>query len=145
MLRKKEILTAGMCVSTIAIGIFSFQHFYKINNTVLKIIEPPDPTLRLASAPIESIDHSVISLSNNMVSTLRYRAMFDFFQKALLPRGLAAPQVGISKRLIVCGINGKIKVMINPQVIEKHGTFESKEGCVSVQKGQTRNVKRQPM
>ncbi len=77
-----------------------------------------------------------------MVSTLRYIAMVNFFSKALLPKGLSAPQVGESKRLIVCGINGEIKTLINPVIISRQGTYISHEGCISIQNGRTRNVKR---
>jgi len=142
LLKKKEILTIGLCWAVIAIGLFSLQHFYKSNNTVLKIVEPPTPTLRQVAGLIDQVDHSIISLSNSMISTLQYLAMINFFSKGSLPRGLAAPQVGISKRLFVCGINGEIKVMINPKIIKRRGTYLSHEGCLSLQEEERRIVKR---
>ena len=50
-----------------------------------------------------------------------------------MPRGLAAPQVGVSERLVVCGLNGEIKVMINPEILERKGVFLSYDDCLSVQ------------
>lgn len=142
LLKKKEILTIGLCGAVLAIGIFSFLHFYKSKNTVLRIIESPHPVLRRAANLVDHIDHSIISLSNGMISTLQYLAMIDFFSKGSLPVGLAAPQVGISKRLFVCGINGEIKVMINPKIIQRKGIYFSHEGCLSLQGEEKRTVKR---
>jgi peptide deformylase len=142
LLRKKEILTIGLCAFVIAIGLFSFLHLYKRHNTVLRIVASPNPTLRRAADLINQVDHSIISLSNSMISTLQYIAMMDFFSKGSLPRGLAAPQVGVSKRLFVCGINGEIKIMINPEIIKRRGTYLSHEGCLSLQDENKRTVKR---
>jgi peptide deformylase len=40
--------------------------------------------------------------------------------------------VGIPERLIVCGIYGEIKVLINPDIIETRGVFSGYENCLSV-------------
>lgn len=46
--------------------------------------------------------------------------------------GLAAPQIGVSKRLITLFIKGKVRIIINPKIIEKRlGTSRSVEGCLS--------------
>ncbi len=45
---------------------------------------------------------------------------------------MAAPQLGVAKRLIVCGLYGEIKVLVNPHVIESKGTYTSLETCLSV-------------
>jgi peptide deformylase len=142
LLKKKEILTIGLCGAVIAIGLFFFLHFYKGKNTVFRIVEYPHPALHQTADLIDHVDHSIISLSNRMISTLQYLAMIDFFSRGSLPVGLAAPQVGVSKRLFVCGINGKIKVMINPKIIHRKGTYFSHEGCLSLQSEEKRTVKR---
>jgi len=67
-----------------------------------------------------------------MISTLRYNSLIDFFTKAMLNRGLAAPQVGVPKRLIVCGLYGEIKVLINPEIVEKRGIYSGYETCLSL-------------
>ena len=66
----------------------------------------------------------------------------DIFSKVSIPRGLAAPQVGVSKRLVVCGLHGDLKVMINPRILEKRGTYESSEGCLSLRTGKVNQVNR---
>lgn len=142
MLKKKEILTIGLCGAVLAIGIFFFLHFYKSKNTVLRLVQSPHPALRRAANLVDHVDHSIISLSNGMISTLQYLAMIDFFSKGSLPVGLAAPQVGVPKRLFVCGINGEIKVMINPRIVQRKGIYFSHEGCLSLQGEEKRTVKR---
>jgi peptide deformylase len=67
-----------------------------------------------------------------MFATLRYYSLIGFFSKAFLSRGLAAPQVGISKRLIACGIYGEVKVLLNPEVVERRGTYSGYESCLSL-------------
>lgn len=51
--------------------------------------------------------------------------------------GLAAPQVGVSKRLIVLDLSSKdaeipVIVLINPEIVEADGLIESEEGCLSI-------------
>jgi len=132
----------GAHVAVIIIGITAFLGFYKNNNNVLRIVEYPHPALREISEPIDHIDNHIVSLSNAMVATLHYRTMVDFFVDRSTPRGLAAPQVGIAKRLIVCGLNGKIKVMVNPEILEREGTFLTHDDCMSVLKGDNKILKR---
>jgi len=50
--------------------------------------------------------------------------------------------VGISKRLIVCGIYGEIKVLINPEIIEKRGTYSGYENCLSLPDYDRKKIKR---
>lgn len=113
-------------------GIFSFLKIFKYKNNILDIVEYPDPILRRASEAIEIIDDSIIALGNSMISTLRYKAPFEFFLKGSLYKGLAAPQVGIQKRLIACGLYGEIKILINPEILEKRGTYPNSEYCLSL-------------
>ena len=68
--------------------------------------------------------------------------LVDFFLDRSIPRGLAAPQVGILKRLVVCGINGRIKVMVNPEILERKGTYMDKDGCLSVQENKETFIER---
>ena len=141
-LNKRSLLIFGLHVAVVALGITVFLSFYKKNNTVLRIVKYPHPALRETAEPIDHIDNHIVSLRNAMVATLRYRAMIDFFLDRSTPRGLAAPQVGIAKRLIVCGLNGEIKVMINPEVLKRKGTFSMHDDCMSVLKGDNKILKR---
>ena len=142
MFNRRSFLIFGLHVAVVALGIGAYLGFYRKNNNVLKILEYPDPVLREISTRIDHIDNHIISLSNDMIATLRYRTMIDLVMKSSLPRGLAAPQVGIMERLIVCGVNGEIKVMINPEILAREGAYSVKDDCMSVHKGDNKILKR---
>ena len=55
--------------------------------------------------------------------------------------GLAAPQVGILKRIVVIDTDGHPYTMINPRILETAGEQDGSEGCLSVP-GKAGNVKR---
>jgi peptide deformylase len=123
------------------LGIATGLKYYRRSN-ILNIVEHPNPLLRMVSRPIERIDDKLITLSHLMIATLRYEALFEFFSRASLYKGLAAPQVGHSIRMIVCGLYGEIVVLINPEIIEKKGTYTSKEFCLSLPGQETRIIQR---
>jgi peptide deformylase len=126
------------------IGSFSIAtslKYYRQNN-LLKIVEYPNPILRAVSRPIRRIDDKIVKLSEYMISTLRYEALLEFFSRASLYKGLAAPQVGHSIRMIVCGLYGQITVLINPEIIEQKGNYASKEFCLSLPDQETRTIPR---
>ena len=83
-----------------------------------------DPVLRSAAADVTQIDGSVARLCDSMFTTMY----------AARGIGLAAPQVGVRKRLFVydepesCGRG----VILNPFVTESDGTWIFEEGCLSV-------------
>lgn len=82
-----------------------------------------DEVLRKISKPVEKIDNDLKILINDMFETM-YNA--DGV-------GLAAPQIGILKRLIVIDIEILKRVMINPEIIVKNEKMEDDyEGCLSV-------------
>ncbi len=85
-----------------------------------------DPVLREECAPVEEIDDEVRRLARDMFET-----MYDADGV-----GLAAPQVGITKRLIVVDPREervKPRALVNPRVIEKgEETDRAEEGCLSI-------------
>ncbi|HLG28893.1 MAG TPA: peptide deformylase [Candidatus Brocadiales bacterium] len=90
----------------------------------MEIIIYPVPILRLKAKPIEEIDDAVYQRVEEMLE-LMYEA------KGV---GLAAPQIGWSKRLIVKDTAGKKtdnRVFINPVIIEEKGEVIEEEGCLS--------------
>ena len=133
MLSKKELALLCLSAALIGVGIAAIALHYKKNTPVLPVLQHPDATLRRVAAPVVHIDNSLVSLGDALVATLRYRALVDFFTRRAMPRGLAAPQVGISKRLIACGLRGTIHVMINPVILERKGTYLDRDGCLSVE------------
>jgi peptide deformylase len=83
-----------------------------------------DPVLRLPAAPIKQIDQGVRRLAEDMIET-----MYD------APGvGLAAPQIGVSRAVIVFDAQDGdgARVLINPALTETSGEFEYEEGCLSV-------------
>jgi peptide deformylase len=82
-----------------------------------------DPSLRRPAAPVEEVDDEIRAISATMVEAM-LRAH---------GAGLAAPQIGISKRIIVLDVDGEFHVLINPELIETSDEVEeSIEGCLSV-------------
>lgn len=81
-----------------------------------------DEVLRKKSKIVEKIDKRLIGLIDDMLETMY----------ASNGVGLAAPQVGILKRIIVVDIGeGAIK-LINPELVETEGEQQDFEGCLSV-------------
>lgn len=80
-----------------------------------------DEILRKRSKEIETIDNKIRELAMDMVETM-YK--FDGV-------GLAAPQVGILKRIIVIDIGEGPKVFINPVIKKTIGVQTGEEGCLS--------------
>ncbi len=133
-----KLIMAGLVGST---GICALLNDYRKNN-LLGIVAYPDPALRKVSSPIERIDDAVISIANAMIDTLRFRAPFEFVFHASLYKGLSAPQVGVQKRLIVCGLYGETRAIVNPEILEKKGSYDSEEYCMSLPQHRRRTIKR---
>jgi len=94
---------------------------------LLKIRKFPDDTLKEPAAPVKNINGNVEGLIDSMVQTMY----------AAPGVGLAAPQVGESKRIIVLDTDhenpGKhLLKLINPKVVEAEGKIVWEEGCLSV-------------
>lgn len=92
-----------------------------------------DPILRKTSRNVEVVDDKIRGLIDDMIET-----MYDADGV-----GLAAPQVGILKRVIVIDIYDEtgVKVLINPEILEVKGEQIEVEGCLSVP-GKSGMVKR---
>lgn len=83
-----------------------------------------DPVLKQRAAEVTDIDGKLVALADDMVET-----MYD------APGvGLAAPQVGVQKRLFVYDLGDDLgpRTLVNPQIVESRGEFTFDEGCLSV-------------
>ncbi len=94
---------------------------------VREIVIWPDPILKKKASPVSQVDDSIRSLVNDMFETMY----------AADGVGLAAPQIGVLKQVIVLDTTprqpeSKPVAMINPQIIAKEGTTRYSEGCLSV-------------
>ena len=81
-----------------------------------------DEVLTKVSRPVDKMTPRIHDLITDMLDTM-YDAMGV---------GLAAPQVGILKRIVVIDIGEGPIVLINPEIIEKSGEQTGDEGCLSV-------------
>lgn len=104
--------------------------------SVAKIRVYPDPILQAKATEIETIDGRVIRLAEEMAEIMY----------AAPGVGLAAPQVGVSERLIVVDVKNpegkkELITLINPEIIEMEGRVVDEEGCLSLP-GITENVAR---
>jgi len=93
---------------------------------ILKIVKYPEPVLSQPGEPVTEFNDELRELVANMFETM-YTAQGI---------GLAAPQVGISKRLTVIdlsvGKDPKEKlVLVNPEIISTEGRLYEEEGCLS--------------
>lgn len=91
----------------------------------------PDSVLRKVAKPVSEMTPRLKTLVKDMFNTMDYEDGV----------GLAAPQVGILKRIFTVGI-GEIRLaFINPEVLEAEGEYLDVEGCLSIP-GETGFVKR---
>ena len=81
-----------------------------------------DPVLGKACKPITEVTPKIVDLIDDMIETM-YEANGV---------GLAAPQVGILKRLVVIDVGEGPIVMINPTIVSADGEQTGSEGCLSV-------------
>ncbi len=89
----------------------------------LKIVKMGDDILRKKCRPVEEITPKTLRLLDDMAETMR----------AAQGVGLAAPQVGILRRIVVVEVEeGNLIELINPKIIAYAGEQEGTEGCLSV-------------
>ena len=142
LLNRRKFLKSAIAGLIGTSGIFAFVKGYKKKYHIGDIVEYPSPILRGISQSIDIIDDSILALGNSMISILRFKAPFEFLFKGSLYKGLAAPQLGIQKRLIVCGLHGGIKILINPEILEKSGTYSNSEYCLSLPRYHRKTITR---
>jgi peptide deformylase len=83
-----------------------------------------DPVLRQVASEVTNIDGKLVALTLDMIETMY----------AAPGLGLAAPQIGVQKRLFVYDLNDGdgAKVLVNPVISESRGEWSYDEGCLSV-------------
>src|SRR5574342_37115 len=94
---------------------------------VLEILQYPHPVLKRRCKEVERIDEEVATLVEDMRQTMY----------AASGVGLAACQVGVSKRIIVLDVSPidpqhDFFVLINPEILSEEGEIDHEEGCLSV-------------
>ena len=87
-----------------------------------KILTDKEPALHKVCKPVEKFDRKLHNLLDDMAETLEEANGV----------GLAAPQVGILRRVVIVDTGEGILELINPELIETDGEQEGAEGCLSV-------------
>lgn len=81
-----------------------------------------DELLRKRSREVDGVNQRILTLLDDMVETMNSADGV----------GLAAPQVGILKRVVVIDVGEGVIKLINPEIIEAEGSQYDVEGCLSV-------------
>ncbi len=94
---------------------------------LLDIVTFPDARLKQISQPVKKVNEDIKKLVDDMAETM---------YSAPSGAGLAAPQVGMNKRIIVCDVNPKdqprrLIALVNPHIVEAEGQASIPEGCLS--------------
>lgn len=92
-----------------------------------KILHYPDPVLSIKGEPVTDFNDELKQLAEDMAETMY----------AAPGIGLAAPQVGVSQRLVVIDCAPKdegpqLLVLVNPEIADREGECFEEEGCLSV-------------
>ena len=115
-----------MCIKTPAIQEFSVNSFSEEKMALLDIVKYGDPVLETPGDPVTEFDDKLKKLVADMFDTMY----------ASHGVGLAAPQIGLSKRLFVMDCSGGDDpaariALINPVVLRVEGEQNGEEGCLS--------------
>lgn len=92
---------------------------------IRKILHYPDPRLRRQALPVDTVDDEIRTLIDDMAETM-YQAP---------GMGLAAPQIDVSKRILIIDISearNDLRVLVNPELLTQEGEQTMEEGCLSV-------------
>ena len=87
-----------------------------------KILTDKDPALHKVCKPVETFDRKLHKLLDDMHETLAEANGV----------GLAAPQVGILRRVVIVDTGDEILELVNPEILETDGEQTGAEGCLSV-------------
>ncbi len=90
--------------------------------TVKAIVPFGDPILRKVARPVDPVNARALKILDDMAETL-----YDSAGRA----GLAAPQIGILRRLIVMDCGEGLIELINPEIVEMNGEQVGPEACLS--------------
>ena len=92
---------------------------------IRQILHYPDPRLRRLAETVERVDDQIRALIDDMAETM-YQAPGI---------GLAAPQINVTKRVIVIDTSttkSELLVLVNPEIVHRQGEQTLEEGCLSV-------------
>ena len=86
------------------------------------IVKEGDPVLRKVSREVTDVNDRIRALIDDLTETMRNAEGV----------GLAAPQVGVLRRVVVVEVDGQLFELVNPKVVETEGEQYEEEACLSV-------------
>ena len=89
---------------------------------VLEVVQIGSPVLKAKAEPVDKINKQILKILDDMADTMY----------ASDGVGLAAPQIGVSKRIIIVDIGEGLIELINPEIVSAEGSVVDQEGCLSV-------------
>lgn len=89
---------------------------------VYQVLQVGDSLLRMKSVPVKKVSASIIKLLENLKDTMY----------AANGVGLAAPQIGVLKRVVVVDVGEGLIELINPTIKKRQGQVVDVEGCLSI-------------
>jgi len=89
---------------------------------IITVDGPRAAVLRRKAQPVRAVDRQVQELIEDMFATIR----------AARGLGLAAPQVGISRRVIVASLEQRAIALVNPKILRQEGEEVATEACLSI-------------
>jgi peptide deformylase len=103
---------------------------------VKEVLVYPDPALKQKAKPVAKVDDAIRMLVKDMVDTM-------YAEEGV---GLAAPQIGVAKRILVVDTSPrqkgeKLRVFINPELVSAEGRTRYPEGCLSIP-GESEEIER---
>ena len=107
-----------------ALWIYSTIHVRRSPVAALPMRYMPDPVLRHKASRVSSVTADIRKLADDMVETMHTNAGV----------GLAAPQVGVTRRVIVIQLpdDTEPRVYVNPEITRREGERHVEEGCLSI-------------
>lgn len=86
------------------------------------VVYSTDPMIRKKSRPVDDFDENLWQLLDDMYETMKKEDGV----------GIAAPQIGVLRQIVVIEANGMKLELINPKIVKSSGSQQSFEGCLSV-------------
>ena len=87
----------------------------------LQVFTYPESILSQKSDPVDTVDAQIVELAQEMSKLMVSAGGI----------GLAAPQVGVPRRLITLNIGDGLVTLVNPEIVDRQGRVRMEEGCLS--------------
>ncbi len=88
---------------------------------IVKIVFIGSPVLRKKAKAVHKVTRQLVDLAGSMEELMKPTGV-----------GLAAPQVGISEAFFIYDVGEGLRLIVNPQILERKGSASNEEGCLSV-------------